>query len=336
MHWLRDAYRFVFLLLLLATATAQAQPDPLPSWTDGPTKAAIIDFVERVTEVGGPDFVPVEQRIATFDNDGTLWSEQPVVEGMFALERLRAKAVEDPSLRERQPFKAALEGDKVYFSQAGPQAVAEVLALTHAGMSETEFAEAAAAFLRRARHPDLGVPYTALVYQPMLELLAYLRENGFQTWLCSGGSQEFMRVIAQPLYGIPPERVIGTRFDLKPSERDGRIEFRREPRIATLNDKQAKPLNIHVQIGQRPLFAVGNVHSGGDIAMLTYSAERSGPSFQLLIDHDDARREFAYQEPDNASLSAAREGGWTVVSMKRDWQRVFAQPQAQSDRQRSE
>lgn len=322
MRALRDGCRLMLLTLVLA-APAWAQPDALPSWQEGATKQAIIDFVQRVTTEGSPDFVPVAERIAVFDNDGTLWQEKPVAEGMFALERLREKAAADPSLRQRQPYKAALEGDKAYFSRAGERAIAQILALTHAGMSEARFAAEAAAFLRDSRHPTLNAPYPALAYQPMLELLDYLRANGFQTWIASGGSQSFVRVLAGPTYGIPPEQVIGTRPELQPAERDGELALQREPKLATLNDKREKPVNIHIQAGQPPLFAAGNVRSGGDIAMLRYSDQRPGASFQLLINHDDAQRESAYQEPDNASLRAAAERGWHVVSMRRDWRQVF-------------
>ncbi|MCP3137523.1 HAD family hydrolase [Pyxidicoccus xibeiensis] len=323
---------FLALMLALglvfpAAAWAQvAKPAPLPSWNDGPVKQAIIDFVSRVTAEGGPDFLPVEQRIAVFDNDGTLWQEKPAVQGAFLADRVRALAEKDPSLRQRQPYKAALERDVDALMEGGEKAVMELFAATHANMTQEQFQAEVRQFLRTARHPKLGRPYTQLAYQPMLELLQYLRDNDFQTWISSGGGLDFMRVFSEELYGIPPEQVIGSSLETKYEKRGGKSVLWREPRPRHLNDKEGKPVGNDLHIGRPPVFVAGNVRSGGDIAMLDASRLRRGPSFQLLINHDDAAREFAYQEKDGASLRAAREGGWHVVSMRDDWKTVFAGP----------
>ncbi|RKH40096.1 haloacid dehalogenase-like hydrolase [Corallococcus sicarius] len=321
---------FVVLWLVLglafpATARAQAaQADPLPSWSDGPVKQAIVGFVSRVTTQGSPDFLPVEERVAVFDNDGTLWQEKPAVQGAFLAERVRALADKDPSLRKKQPYKAVLEGDLDTLMEGGEKALMELLAATHANMTQEQFLADVREFLKTARHPKLGVPYTQLAYQPMLELLQYLRDNGFQTWISSGGGIDFMRVFSEEVYGIAPQQVIGSSLAEKYEERGGRQVLWREPRVDHLNDKEGKPVGNDLHIGRSPVFVAGNVRSGGDIAMLGASQERRGPSFQLLIHHDDAAREFAYEEKDGASLRAAKEGGWTVVSMRDDWKTVFS------------
>ncbi|MFP2909574.1 HAD family hydrolase [Pyxidicoccus sp. 3LFB2] len=318
---------FLLTLGLALPAAAQAQAakaDPLPSWNDGPVKQAIVGFVTRVTTEGGPDFVPVEERIAVFDNDGTLWQEKPAVQGAFLMERVRALAQKDPSLRQRQPFKAVLEGDVDALMEGGEKALMELFAATHANMTQEQFQAEVRQFLATSRHPKLGVPYTQLAYQPMLELLQYLRDHDFQTWISSGGGIDFMRVFAEDLYGIPPQQVIGSSLEGKYEKRGGRYVLWREPRPDHLNDKEGKPVGNDLHIGRPPVFVAGNVRSGGDIAMLGASKQRRGPSFQLLINHDDAQREFAYQEKDGASLRAAKEGGWNVVSMRDDWKILFS------------
>ncbi|MGH9752248.1 MAG: HAD family hydrolase [Blastocatellia bacterium] len=298
--------------------------DPLPSWNDGAAKRGIIDFVARVTKGGGPDFVPVADRIATFDNDGTLWVEKPLpVEVYFTLARVKELAAKGPQLKERQPFKAALEGDAAYFHEAGAKAILELLLATHAGMTQERFADEARQFMDRARHPTLDRLFTKIVYQPMIELLVYLRRNGFQTWLCSGGTIDFMRVFAPQIYGVPVEQVIGSELKRELRLQDGRLVIWRLPEIDAVNDKEGKPVGIDRHIGKRPIFVAGNVLSGGDIAMMEYSKGRAGPSFQLLINHDDDAREFAYAEKDNASLNAAKKYGFTVVNIKSDWKMVF-------------
>lgn len=315
----------IFLGEIMIPTPVHATADPLPSWNNGEVKQSIIEFVSRVTTENSPDFVPVADRIATFDNDGTLWAEQPVVQGMFVLGKLQAMAAADRTLTERQPFQAALEGDVEYFKQAGEAAIMELLTATHTNMTQEQFQQEVQQFFATGIHPTLNVPYTKVTYKPMIELLEYLRDNQFQTWICSGGGIDFMRVVSQSLYGIPPEQVIGSSGKEEFIQQDGKYVIWRLPEIARINDHAGKPIGIDLHIGKRPVFAAGNERTGGDIAMLTYSQGRSGASFQLLINHDDAQREFAYQEPDNASLNAAEANGWQVVSIKNDWKTVFFQ-----------
>lgn len=315
----------IFLSEIMIPTPVHATADPLPSWNNGEVKQSIIEFVSRVTTENSPDFVPVADRIATFDNDGTLWAEQPVVQGMFVLGKLQAMAAADRTLTERQPFQAALEGDVEYFKQAGEAAIMELLTATHTNMTQEQFQQEVQQFFATGIHPMLNLPYTKVTYKPMIELLEYLRDNQFQTWICSGGGIDFMRVVSQSLYGIPPEQVIGSSGKEEFIERDGKYVIWRLPEILRINDQADKPIGIDLHIGKRPVFAAGNERTGGDIAMLTYSQGRSGASFQLLINHDDAQREFAYQEPDNASLNAAEANGWQVVSIKNDWKTVFFQ-----------
>ncbi|AFE06934.1 acid phosphatase [Corallococcus coralloides DSM 2259] len=311
------------LALLLAIPLQALAADPLPSWNDGPVKQSIIDFVTRATTEDGPGYIPPEERIATFDNDGTLWQEKPVVQGAFLLEQVKAAVKEDASLAKRQPFKAVLEGDVALLSSMEEPQLMALVAATHAGKTPDELAREARAFFQTARHPKLGVPYTQLAYAPMLELLRYLRANGFQTWISSGGGTDFMRVVSEDTYGIPPQQVIGSDLKEKFDEGNGHPVLRREARLDHVNDKAGKPVGIEQHIGRRPVFAAGNVRSGGDIQMLQYTKEQPRPGFSLLINHDDAEREFAYQEKNDASLKAAHEGGWTVVSMRQDWKRIF-------------
>lgn len=335
---IQHALSIVLISIALGLSAAQpavsqrAQPgqgDPLPSWNDGAAKRGIIDFVTRVTREGGPDFTPVADRIATFDNDGTLWVEKPLpVEVYFTLARVRELAAKDPSLKERQPFKAALEGDAAYFHEAGAKAVLELILATHSGMTQEQFAAEARQFIEKARHPKLNRPFTEITYQPMIELLAYLRRNGFQTWLCSGGTIDFMRAFAPQIYSVPVEQIIGSELKLESRMEGDRLVIWRLPEIDAINDKMGKPVGIDRRIGKRPVFVAGNVLSGGDIAMMRYSKGRAGPSFQLLINHDDAAREFAYAEKDNASLNAAKKYGFTVANIKSDWKTVFGTGQA--------
>jgi hypothetical protein len=312
----------VWLSGLMSPTPVHAINDPLPSWNDGAVKQAITEFVSRVTTADSPDFVPVADRIATFDNDGTLWAEQPLVQGMFALSKLKEMAATDPSLTQKPLFQAALAGDVEYFKQAGEAAIMELLSLTHANNSQEQFDQEVQTFFATGEHPTLAVPYAQTTYKPMVELLEYLRANQFQTWICSGGGIDFMRMISQPLYGIPPQQIIGSSIKKEFMQQDNEFVIWRSPELGRINDKAGKPVGIDLHIGKRPVFAAGNVRSGGDIAMFTYSQQQQ-PSFQLLINHDDGEREFAYQEPDNASLNAAQTNGWRVVSIKNDWQTVF-------------
>jgi hypothetical protein len=303
--------------------------DPLPSWNDGAAKRGIIDFVTRVTREGGSDFVPAADRVAAFDNDGALWVEKPLpVEVYFIFARVRELAAKDPSLKERDPFKAALEGNVTYFHEAGKKAVLELFVATETGTDQERFAAEARRFLEKWRNPKLDRPYTEISYQPMIELLAYLRRNGFQTWICSGGTVDFLRVFAPQIYGVPIDQIIGSELKLESRMEGGRLVIWRLPEIEAINDKEGKPVGIDRQIGKRPIFVAGNVGNYGDIAMMQYSKGRGGKTFQLLINHDDAAREFAYGEKDNASLNAAKKYGFTVVNIKNDWKTVFVAPQA--------
>jgi phosphoserine phosphatase len=303
-------------------------PDPLPSWNDGAVKKSITDFVPRVTTPGGPDFVPVDQRIATFDNDGTLWSEQPMYfQIMFAMDRVKALAPRHPGWRKRPPFKAVLDDDRKALAALGEKGFLQIMSATHTGMTTTEFAKIVADWIATARHPRFNRPYTDLVYQPMLELLAYMRANGFKTFIVSGGGIEFMRPWTEKTYGIPPEQVVGssavTRYEMA---RDGVPVLRREAKIEFIDDKAGKPEGINRFIGRRPVFAFGN--SDGDKEMLEWTAAGSGARFMGLVHHTDAVREWAYDRNspvgrlDEAWDEAVRRG-WTIVDMKRDWKVIY-------------
>ena len=312
------------VLVSAATNGFAQQADQLPSWNDGPTKAAIIQFVQDVTTEGNPNYVEPAERIATFDNDGTLWCEQPVVQGAFILHRLTQMVEKDPSLKERQPFKAALENDKAYLKTEGMPAILELFSATHAGMTDEEFSAEVREFMATAKHPTLGRGFDEVTYQPMVELLEYLRSHGFKTFICSGGGIDFMRVISEPLYGIPPEQVIGSSGKKVFAEGQEGWSMTRTGDLSSFNDKDVKAVNIDLHIGRRPLLAGGNIRSHGDIGMCAYSQGRKGPSLQLLVNHDDDVREYSYAEEDGGSLKAAKENGWIVVSMKKDWAVVFS------------
>lgn len=311
-----------------AGATQQVAADPLPAWRDGAVKQSILNFVSKTTTPGSPDFVPPEDRIATFDNDGTLWREDPAVELLFVVYRAQERARAEPALANRSPYKEFLADPSAYFKTTGEAGALRILNELYGNTSVEDFQNDVRRYFASARHPKSNAPLREGTYQPMLELLALLRAHGYQTWLCSGGTTDFMRVISQSYYGIPPQQVIGSRLATLFRENGRENQVWREPKMESFNDKQVKPANIALQIGKRPVFAAGNVGGKGDIAMLSYSQARKGPSFQLLVNHDDMDRELAYGEADNASLRAAAERGWTVVSMKRDWARVFPAPAA--------
>jgi haloacid dehalogenase-like hydrolase len=316
---------FALLAVSLASLTATQAQDPLPSWNEGKTKESIIAFVANVTKEGSSDFVPPAERIATFDNDGTLWCEQPVVELVFTEGKVKEMAAKDPSLKEKQPFKAALEHDRAYFETGGMKTVLELVVATHANTSQKDFEEEVGEFFKTAKHPKFGVPFSKTAYLPMVELLNYLRANGFQTWICSGGWMDVMRGVAQEAYGIPPQQVIGSSMKEQWMEKSGQYVLWLQPELLTICDHAGKPVNIDLHIGKGPVLAAGNVRTGGDIEMLRYCQQRKGmPTFQLMVNHDDAVREFAYGEKNHESLDAAKKNGWTVVSMKDDWKRVFA------------
>jgi phosphoserine phosphatase len=316
-------------LLLAIPASALAQTDPLPSWNEGPVKKSITDFVARVTTQGSPDFVPAEQRIATFDNDGTLWCERPFYFQMaFAFDRVKALAPQHPEWKTIQPFKALLQGDAKTAASAGEKGLLSVVAATHSGMTVTEFEKTVLEWLKTARHPRFKQPYDALVYQPMLEVMAYLRANGFKTFIVSGGGMDFMRPWTERIYGIPPEQVVGssgvTQFRLLP---DGKTELFKTPKVNFIDDGPGKPIGIYNNIGRRPIVAFGN--SDGDLQMLQYASSGAGARLALYVHHDDAAREYAYDRHSqigklDKGLDEAAARGWPVISMKRDWKKIFA------------
>jgi len=321
------------LLAVLLSANAALAADPLPSWNDGPAKQSIISFVEKVTKEGSPAFVPTAQRIATFDNDGTLWCEQPLpVQLHFVLDRVKALAPQHPEWTTQEPFASLLKGDVQAALAGGDRALLELVMATHAGMTTAEFEQIVKDWIATAKHPKTGKLYTDMVYQPMLEVLSYLRANGFKTFIVSGGGIEFMRAWAEGVYGIPPEQVVGSSIKTRFEWRDGKPVLVRLPEVSFNDDKGDKPVGIHQHIGRRPVMAFGN--STGDQQMLEYTQGGGGARFMLLVLHDDAAREYAYGParglPD-VTLGAftpaldeeAKKQGWTVVSMKNDWKAVF-------------
>jgi hypothetical protein len=315
--------------LPLSPLAALAQDDPLPSWSDGPAKKAITEFVEAVTREGSPDFVPVPQRIATFDNDGTLWAEQPMyVQLAFTMDRVKALSNQHPEWKDQQPFKAVLDNDMAALAKSGMKGVMELGMVTHAGMSTAEFETIVSDWIKTARHPKYGRPYTELVYQPMLELLAYLRANGFKTFIVSGGGIEFMRPWTEPVYGIPPEQVVGSSIKTEFKMVNDHPEIMRLPAINFIDDGPGKPVGINSHIGRRPIAAFGN--SDGDLEMLEWTtvANGSGKRLGMIVHHDDAKREYAYDRKSHfgkldRGLDEAPKRGWTLISMKDDWQRIF-------------
>jgi phosphoserine phosphatase len=315
------------LAALVITGGAVAHSDPLSSWNEGAAKARIVGFVQAVAEQGGKDYVPPADRIAVFDNDGTLWSEQPAYfQLLFAIDRVKALAPKHPEWKTRQPFKAVLEGDMKALAASGEKGLLELVMATHAGNTADEFADTVKDWLATARHPKFKRPYTDLVYQPMLELLAYLRANGFQTYIVSGGGIEFLRVFAEDRYGVPPQQVIGSSVKTKYEGRNGRPAIVRLPQIDFIDDKAGKPVGIHKFIGKRPIAAFGN--SDGDFEMLEWATAGPGARLGLLIHHDDAEREFAYDRKSHVGrldggLDEGPQRGWTIVSMKSDWRTVY-------------
>jgi phosphoserine phosphatase len=321
------------LVSILFFSQLHAQTDPLPSWNDGKAKHSIVSFVEKVTNPASPDFVPVGKRIATFDNDGTLWSEQPMpVQAFFAFDRVKALAPQHPEWNTKEPFASILKGDYKAALSGGDHAILELFMATHAGMTSTQFEQIVKEWIATAKNPKTGKLYTDMVYAPMLEVLTYLRSNGFKTYIVSGGGIEFMRPWAQKVYGIVPEQVIGSSVKTKFEMRDGKPILVRLPELNFNDDKGNKPVAINQHIGRRPIAAFGN--SRGDKEMLEYTQAGDGKRFELLVLHDDATREFAYGParglPD-VKLGAfppeldeqAKKNGWTVVSMKNDWKQVF-------------
>jgi hypothetical protein len=330
----RFSLKSLVTVLLLAgaafgalSAEAPAAEDPLPSWNDTAPKQAIVAFVAKVTKQGSPDFVPFAERIAVFDNDGTLWSEQPMYfQAFFAFDRVKALASQHPEWKEKQPFKAVLENDMKALAATGEKGVLDVLTTTHASMTTEEFEKIVKDWLANARHPRLNRPFTDVIYQPMLELLSYLRGNGFKTFIVSGGGIEFMRPWTEKVYGIPPEQVIGSSIKTKFELREGRPVLVRLPELNFIDDGPGKPMGINSHIGRRPIAAFGN--SDGDLQMLQYTAAGEGPRFCLYVHHTDAEREWAYDRRSHIGrldkgLDEAQGKGWTVVDMKKDWKEIY-------------
>jgi phosphoglycolate phosphatase-like HAD superfamily hydrolase len=314
---------------LLRTNSALAQADPLPSWNDGAAKSSITEFVARVTAQGGPDFVPPDQRIAVFDNDGTLWIEQPMyVQLAFVFDRVKVQAPQNPDWKNKQPFQAALDGDMNALAASGEKGLVELIAATHAYMTVEEFAKIVSDWLATARHPRFNKPYTELVYQPMLEVLSYLRANGFKTFIASGGGIEFMRPWVEKIYGIPPEQVVGSSIKTKFEMRDSQPRLFRLPQVNFVDDKAGKPVGINEHIGRRPIAAFGN--SDGDLEMLQWTTlSGSGARLGVIVHHTDAEREYAYDRKSHVgkldlALDGATVNKWALADMKKDWKRVFA------------
>lgn len=313
----------------------RAADDPLPSWNDGPVKAAIVDFVRVATDPQSPSFVENADRIATFDNDGTLWVSHPLyAQAMFALDRVRDLSAQHPEWKDQDPFKAVLAGDREAMAIFNEGDWAKIIAVTHAGMSNEDFSQIVKTWLAEAKHPHFKRPYTDLVYQPMLEVMDYLRVHGFRTYIVTGGGQEFVRVFSEHVYGVPVEHVVGSSVVTRYEQRDGTPVLMREPEIFFIDDKAGKPIGINLFIGKRPYAAFGN--SDGDREMLQWTGAGDGKRLMMLVLHDDAEREFAYGPaaglPDTkvgafsaALMDEAKERGWVVISMKNDWKTIFSE-----------
>ncbi|GMW05248.1 MAG: hypothetical protein AMXMBFR8_00450 [Nevskiales bacterium] len=316
-----------FLLAALLVAARTVAADALPSWNDTASKRAIVSFVTATTTPADPQYLPPAERIAVFDNDGTLWAEQPLYFQLaFAIDRVKALAPQHPEWPTTEPFASLLQGDLGHALAGGEHAIAEIIMATHAGMTTTEFEQIVRDWLATARHPVTKRPYTEMVYQPMLELLAYLRANGFKTFIVSGGGVEFMRPWTEAVYGIAPEQVVGSSIRTKYAQRGGKPVITRLPEIDFIDDKAGKPVGIHKFIGRRPVLAFGN--SDGDFEMLEWTTTGPGARLGLLVHHDDAGREWAYDRESSVGrlargLDEAPKRGWVVVSMKEDWREVF-------------
>ncbi|HEY4323454.1 MAG TPA: HAD family hydrolase [Mucilaginibacter sp.] len=306
-----------------STLGAVILPDRLPSWNDGSLKKSIIDYVKKVTDKADPGFIPVGDRIATFDNDGTLWAEAPTIELEYAKLAFKKMIRKNPELAKQQPYKAIIEKDKAYLSTVDESSLVAIILKSLSGSTEAEFEKSAHAYFDTAHYviQKKVYPIQDARYQPQLELLKYLRSSGFKTFICSGGTIEFVRTISEKYYGIPTEQVIGTKLQYKFDE--GTRSILRESKVASICDKAGKPVNIQWHIGKTPVFACGNEKSGGDIEMLKFSQTSRYPNFQLLVNHDDGVREFVYQEKNNASINAATANKWHIISMKNDWKTIF-------------
>ncbi|MEM7074056.1 MAG: HAD family hydrolase [Pseudomonadota bacterium] len=320
--------RFVLSCVCAAALSATcAVADPLPSWNAGDTKNAIIAFVETVSDPTSDGYVTPADRIAVFDNDGTLWAEQPLYFQLFyALDRLREKARDDPSILSSDVLKAAADGDMERVMAAGADGLQEIINVSHADTSVADFKTDVRDWLESARHPETGMAYNDMIYQPMLELLRYLRDEGFDTYIVSGGGVDFIRAFAEDAYGIPPHQVVGSRGNMSYAVQDGVPMVRKEPDILFIDDKEGKPVGIETRIGKRPVFAGGN--SDGDFQMIEYTMAGDGPRFGLIVHHTDADREWAYDRDGHVGvldrgLDEGPDRGWTIVDMENDWSRVY-------------
>ncbi len=323
----------ILAILMLSGAWAKAQTDPLPSWNDGPAKESIVRFVAEVTKEAGPNYVPPEERIATFDQDGTTWVSHPLyTQGVFALDRIRELAPKHPEWKSEEPFKSVIAGDKEAMAKFGESDWEIIIAATHTGMSTQDFLGIVKKWLATAKDPRWHRPYTELVYRPMIEVMDYLRANGFRTYIVTGGGQEFVRVYSQRVYGIPPEQVVGSSVLTKYEYRDGKPILLREPKVFFIDDHAGKAIGINLFIGKRPYAAFGN--STGDREMLEWTQAGGGARLMMLVYHDDAVREYAYGPagglPDThvgtfsqALMDEAKKNGWVIISMKNDWKRIF-------------
>jgi hypothetical protein len=311
-----------------ASAQIAASHNPLPSWNDGAAKQPILDFVSAVTREGSPDFVPPSERIATFDNDGTLWVEHPMyTQLVFVLDRVKALAPQHPEWKDAQPFKAALEGDMKTLAASGERGLLLLVMATHAGMTASQFEKIVLDWIAAARDPRFKRPYTDLAYLPMVELLGFLRASGFKTYIVSGGGIEFMRPWTERVYAVPPEQVVGSSIKTKFEMREARPELFRLPEVNFVDDGAGKPVGINEHVGRRPIAAFGN--SDGDLEMLQWTTMSGGRRFGLIVHHTDAEREYAYDRDTHfgrldKALDAAALNQWTVVDMKKDWKRIFA------------
>jgi len=320
---------FTFLILLFSTGLIFAQnksSDPLPAWNDGKTKSAIINFVISVTDQSGPLYVKPSDRIATFDNDGTLWCEQPTIQLVYTLMRVKEMYASHPEWKNEKIFQAIMDNDKAYIEEdyaAGGKGLMQVLEATNTGMTVEAFQNEVLEFFKTAKHPKYDVPYTKVYYVPMLELINYLKANEFEVFICSGGGLDFMRAVSYEIYGIPTQNVIGSFGKAEYKSAVGISEILKLPELILINDKEGKPVGIDYFIGRKPVFSAGNVRTGGDIAMNTFCQTNRLPSIQLMVNHDDPVREFEYSEKGNESLDAAATNGWNVVSMKNDWKEIF-------------
>jgi phosphoserine phosphatase len=322
----RQRFNLALLFALALPLLAQAS-EPLPSWNDGPAKKSIIEFVQAVTDQTSKDFVKPAERIAVFDNDGTLWSEQPAYfELLFAFDEVKRTAAQHPEWKTTQPFKAVLENDHKALAASGMDGLLKIVGATHTGMTTEAFDDYAKTWLSQARHPKTGKPYTEMIFQPMLEMLDYLRSQDFKTYIVSGGDTGFMRAFAEKVYGIPPEQVIGTTFITSFQYKDGRASIVRTPKLAHNDDGAGKPESIDAVIGRRPILAFGN--SDGDLQMLQWTAAGSGKRLMGLVHHTDAKREWAYDRKSDIgrldkALDEANSRGWTVVDMASEWCRIY-------------